>query len=49
MDIVKERLRREFQIETIFTVPSVVYLVKLRSKSLAYKLSGGNNITNLIK
>jgi len=30
MDIVKERLSREFDIETIFTVPNVVYLVKMK-------------------
>ena len=30
MDIVKERLSREFDVETIFTVPNVVYLVKMK-------------------
>jgi translation elongation factor EF-4 len=39
MDIIKERLRREFDIETIFTTPSVVYLVELKSSKLAYQLS----------
>ena len=30
MDIVKERLSREFGIETIFTTPNVVYIVKMK-------------------
>ncbi len=34
MDIVKERLKREFDIQTIFTVPTVVYLVKSKTTSL---------------
>jgi translation elongation factor EF-4 len=33
MDIIKERIIREFNIETIFTTPTVVYLVK--SKNIA--------------
>lgn len=49
MEIVKERLKREYNVETIFTTPSVVYLVELKSSSLAYKLSGGNNITSILK
>ncbi|MEI8252837.1 MAG: hypothetical protein WCG25_03695 [bacterium] len=28
MDIIKERLSREYNMETIFTIPTVVYLVK---------------------
>ena len=31
MDIIKERLRREFGIDTIFTIPTVVYLVKVKN------------------
>jgi translation elongation factor EF-4 len=34
MDIIKERLSREFNIETIFTTPTVVYLVKSRTPSI---------------
>lgn len=30
MDIVKERLSREFDLETIFTTPNVVYIVKMK-------------------
>lgn len=30
MDIIKERLRREYNMETIFTTPTVTYLVKSR-------------------
>jgi translation elongation factor EF-4 len=34
MDIIKERLSREFDIETIFTIPNVIYLVKLKDLTL---------------
>lgn len=30
MDIIKERLAREYDIETLFTVPTVTYLVKVK-------------------
>jgi len=48
MDIVKERLRREFQIETVFTVPTVIYLVKSKTTALE-AIKTGKNITALIK
>ena len=48
MDIVKERLSREFWIETIFTTPNVIYLVKM--KYLNYpKIKSGDNIMELKK
>lgn len=31
MDIIKERLWREYNMETIFTTPTVTYLVKTRN------------------
>jgi len=34
MDIIKERLEREYDMETIFTTPTVSYLVKSKSLSL---------------
>lgn len=34
MDIVKERLLREYGVETIFTIPNVVYLIKAKSFSI---------------
>jgi translation elongation factor EF-4 len=34
MDIIKERLFREFGIETIFTTPTVVYLIKSKTPAL---------------
>ncbi|MEI7558548.1 MAG: hypothetical protein WCJ45_07285 [bacterium] len=34
MDIVKERLSREYNMETIFTIPTVVYLIKTKNLSL---------------
>ena len=49
MEIIKERLKREYDVETIFTTPSVVYLVQVRSSSLAFQISGGNNVTWLLK
>ncbi len=48
MDIVKERLSREFGIETIFTTPNVVYIVKM--KYLNYpKIKTGDNVLELKK
>lgn len=48
MDIIKERLIREYNMDTIFTIPTVVYLVK--SKNLALDIIKlGNNIQDLIK
>jgi translation elongation factor EF-4 len=48
MEIVKERLEREFNIETIFTIPNVIYLVKM--KYLNYpKIKSGENIVELKK
>ncbi len=42
MDIIKERLRREFGIDTIFTIPTVVYLVKARNFTIESIKSWGN-------
>ena len=48
MDIVKERLSREYNIDTIFTIPTVIYLV--RSKNLSIEpIKSWWNITTLIK
>jgi GTP-binding protein LepA len=48
MDIVKERLAREFDMETIFTTPNVVYIVKM--KYLNYeKIKSGDNIMEFKK
>jgi GTP-binding protein LepA len=48
MDIIKERLSREYGMETIFTIPTVVYLVRSKNLSLdVIKL--GNNIQSLIQ
>ena len=48
MDIIKERLSREHGMETIFTIPNVVYLVKC--KNLTHeKIKSGTNILELIQ
>lgn len=48
MDIVKERLSREYNMETIFTIPTVVYLIK--SKNLSGEpIRSWSNITTLLK
>lgn len=47
MDIVKERLFREYGMETIFTIPTVVYLVKSKNLSLP-QIKSGSNIQSLI-
>lgn len=46
MDIIKERMRREYGIETIFTIPTVVYLVKSKNLSIE-EIKSWNNIQNL--
>lgn len=48
MDIIKERLSREFDLETIFTTPTVVYLVKSKNPSIE-KIKSWANIPELIK
>lgn len=48
MDIIKERLSREFDIETIFTTPNVIYLVKLKDLTLE-KVKTGFNVIELVK
>jgi translation elongation factor EF-4 len=47
MDIIKERLWREYGIETIFTIPTVVYLVKSKNLNII-DIKSGNNIQMLI-
>lgn len=47
MDIVKERLSREFGIETIFTTPNVVYIAKLKSLSHE-KIKSWQNVPELL-
>jgi hypothetical protein len=46
IDIVKERLLREYDIGTIFTTPTVTYLVQVKSKKDPL-VSSGQNITDL--
>ena len=48
MDIIKERLSREYNVETIFTIPTVVYLIKTKNLSLD-QIKSGQNIQNLLK
>jgi GTP-binding protein LepA len=47
MDIIKERLWREYKLDTIFTIPTVLYLVKSKNLSIPL-IKTGNNIKNLI-
>jgi len=46
MDIVKERLFREYDIGTIFTTPTVTYLIQVKSKKDPL-VSSGQNIPDL--
>jgi len=48
MDIIKERLSREYKVETIFTIPTVVYLIKTKNFSLD-QIKSWQNIQNLLK
>ena len=47
MDIVKERLQREYNIDTVFTTPSVIYLVKSKQLSID-SIKSGKNIVELM-
>ena len=48
MDIVRERISREYNIETIFTIPTVIYLIKSKNFSLP-QIKSGANVLSLIK
>ena len=48
MDIVRERLSREYNMETIFTIPTVIYLIKTKNLSLD-PIKSWSNIQNLLK
>ncbi len=47
MDIIKERLSREYNMETLFTTPTVTYLVQMKNFK-DERLAAGNNIKDLI-
>ncbi len=48
MDIVKERLVREHKVETIFTIPNVVYLVQSKQTNLD-DIKSGKNLIDLAR
>lgn len=48
MDIIKERLYREYDAETIFTVPNVAYLVKMKAYN-DERIVAWSNIVDLVK
>ncbi|PZM87497.1 MAG: hypothetical protein DLD55_01080 [candidate division SR1 bacterium] len=48
MDIIKERLFREYGLDTIFTIPTVMYLVKSKNLSIPL-IKTGMNIKELIQ
>lgn len=48
MDIIKERLSREFDMETIFTTPTVMYLVRAKNFT-NQKIKDGSNVVELVK
>ena len=48
MDIIKERLFREYGLDTIFTIPTVMYLVKSKNLSIPL-IKTGMNIKGLIQ
>ena len=47
MDIIRERLSREHNIETIFTIPNVVYLMKMKQMNHE-KIKTGTNVLELV-
>ncbi len=48
MDIIKERLSREYWADTIFTIPNVAYLVKVKTFT-DERIIAGSNIIDLVK
>ena len=48
MDIIKERLSREFDMETIFTTPTVIYIVKTKNAKIE-EIKTGSNVVTLVK
>lgn len=48
MDIIKERLSREFDMETIFTTPTVIYIVKTKNAKIE-EIKTGSNVITLVK
>lgn len=48
MDIIKERLFREYGLDTIFTIPTVIYLVKSKNLSIPL-IKTGMNFKELIQ
>lgn len=48
MDIVSERLRREFGMETIFTLPTVTYLVRVKQYKSVEKIESWHNVKELV-
>ncbi len=47
MDIVKERLSREYNLDTIFTIPTVVYLIRSKNLSIP-QIKSWSNISALL-
>ena len=48
MDIIKERISREYDIETVFTTPTVIYLVKSKDCSLDI-IKSQKNIKDIVE
>lgn len=48
MDIIKERLSREFDMETIFTTPTVIYIVKTKGYTHP-KIKDWSNLLEIVK
>jgi len=49
IDIVSERLKREFKMDTIFTLPNVTYLIKIKQFKNIEKIQSWYNIRELLK
>ena len=47
MDIVKERLSREYGIETLFTTPTVAYIIKAKSRT-DERFKSGRNVIEMV-
>ncbi len=48
MDIIRQRLEREYNVQTVFTMPNVIYLVQAKDLTLE-KIKAWTNVSEIVK